>query len=103
MSTAEKIKVLELIKRYCKPSKYYYKWSSYALKEVFERLANCYISNKDFKELMQEAGFTPTPRSKSESNHRYMLKVTVCPEISIYYWGQGSEVYKYENKKGEYG
>lgn len=95
MTTENKTKVLELIKRYCIPSKHYYRWSSYALKGVFEKLAECYISNEDFKELMQKAGFTPTKKSVKEGNHRYKLDILQCPEISIYYWGRGSEAYKY--------
>lgn len=95
MTTENRTKVLELIKRYCIPSKHYYRWTSYALKEVFERLAGCYINHADFKLLMLEAGFTPTKKSVKDGNHRYKLDILQCPEISIYYWGKGSEPYKY--------
>lgn len=89
MKHEERAVILALIKTYCRPSRYYYRWSSYGLKEVFERLAGCYIGNADFKALMQEAGFEPTPTSRDEINHRYQLEVKPCPEIDANYWGVG--------------
>lgn len=98
MTTEEKVKVMKLIKQHCIPSNRYYKWSSYSLKEVFEKLAGCYISNDEFKILMRKAGFIATPRSRNEINHRYKLRVSESPGISIYFRGNGAEAYKYNDK-----
>ncbi len=100
MTSVEKRKILDLIYQYCTPDKRCYYWSSYALKEVFEKLADCYISNEDFKALMQKAGFRPMASSRNEPNHRYRLRVKTCEEISIYYWGNGAESYKYKKVYG---
>lgn len=95
MTAEERIKIVGLIKQYCQPSRYYYRRSSYALKEVFEQLAECYISNEEFKAMMQEAGFSPTTR-RNGINHCYKLTVKDSPEINIYFRGNGGEAYKYK-------
>lgn len=96
MTSEEKARVTELIKCYCKPSRHYYKLSSYSLKEIFEKLANCYIHNEEFKKLMIEAGFTPTPRSKI--NHYYKLEIIPDQNINCFYWGAGCEAWRYEKR-----
>lgn len=89
MTKEEKDKIVELIRFYCFPGRYIYRYSSYGLKEAFEKLSRHYIHNDDFKELMKEAGFYPTCGSKEDINHRYYLTVRVCDEIEPRFWGRG--------------
>ena len=91
MIKEEKDKIVELIRFYCFPSQYIYGYSSYGLKEAFEKLSRHYIHNDDFKDLMKEAGFHPTCRSKKDINHRYYLSVRVCDEIDPRFWGRGCD------------
>lgn len=96
MNIEEKNKVKELIREYCLPSAKFYKSSSYAMKSIFEKLGECYISEGDFIELMYQEGFQPFHITDSDSMR---FKVEVVPSASIdpYYWGHGGKPWLYEN------
>lgn len=98
MTREERAVVLALIRLYCRPSRQYYAWSSYGLKHLFESLAGLYIGNEEFKALMQDAGFKPTPKSREDVNHRYKLEVAICREIPVEYWGRGCNARWIANK-----
>ena len=95
MNAEEREKIVTLIKNHCFPAKREYAWSSYALKWVFEKLSGLYIHNEDFKSLMIEAGFQPTKRSRNDLNHRYKLMILPDEKINVYYWGKGSEPWRW--------
>ena len=84
-----KSKLVELIQRYCRPSKSQHKMCSYALKGLFENLLGSYISNDEFKAAMVEAGIEPTPKSVRTINHLYKMAVVDMPEVPQRYIGRG--------------
>lgn len=84
------------IKRYCIPSRWTYRMSSYGLKELFEQLTCDYISNEQFKNAMISAGFQPTMKSATHVNHRYKIVVRDCPEVPAKFRGKGLQSYLYE-------
>lgn len=91
MKKGERARVKALMKELIKPADKIYYWSSYSLKGEFERIAECYISNQEFKELMIELGHRPTKRTQNEVNHKYRIQVTPDDRISIYFKGYGCQ------------
>ena len=91
MTAEERILIIGLIRSNVIPSDYKYYWSSYALKEVFEKLSGCYISNENFKELMRIAGNEPTRESSKGVNYFYKIEIKPNPKISRYFWGRGCQ------------
>lgn len=97
MTNEERNSIIILIRQNLKPSRYRYIWSSYGLKEVFEKLSGQYISNTTFKELMEAAGFPPIPESRKDINHRYRIEVIPSPQIGKHFWGHGCQIKYLEN------
>ena len=91
----EKEVLAALIKRYCIPSKSRYRFTSYGLKALFEGLTGDYITNEQYKAAMLEAGFQPTAKSRSQTNHRYFIQVADLPEVPPMYRGRGHQYQKY--------
>lgn len=98
MNIEEKNRVKELIKEYCLPSAKFYKPSSYAMKSIFEKLGETYISESEFIELMYQEGFPPYPIEGSESK-KFRAEVIPSEAIDPYYWGNGGRPWLYDNLK----
>lgn len=99
MKKVERERIKKLITRTLIPSKKIYYWSSYALKKVFEDLTGNYISHEDFKSMLTECGFEPTPRSRKEVNWRLRIEVAYNPAIDKYYLGRGCDLRYLESRK----
>ena len=95
MITEEKNRVRKLIREYCLPSAKFYKTSSYAMKSIFEKMGECYISESDFIELMYEEGFPPYPIADTESK-KFRIEVIPNEKIDPYYWGSGGRPWLYD-------
>lgn len=88
-------RLVALIQHYCLPAKSRYRFSSYGLKALFELLMGEYITNDQFKAAMIAAGFIPTKKSSTLTNHRYLIRIIDSPEVPIMYKGLGHQYHKY--------
>lgn len=88
-------RLVVLIQHYCLPAKSRYRFSSYGLKALFELLLGQYITNDEFKAAMIAAGFMPTKKSSTQTNHRYLIQVIDSPEVPIMYRGRAHQYHKY--------
>lgn len=88
-STRTKIK--RLISKICMHSPYYYhKYSSYALKEIFENLGSLYVSVEEFVEIMEEMGFVPMWKP-NEYNPYFKVLIIPTQGVNSCYWGIGNQ------------
>ena len=88
-------RLVALIQHYCLPAQSRYRFSSYGLKALFELLLGQYITNDEFKAAMIAAGFMPTKKSSTQTNHRYLIQVVDSPEIPTMYKGLGHQYHKF--------
>lgn len=74
----DKKELLRLIKRFCRPSKTVHHYSSDGMKSLFELMLNEYLSDHEFKEAMQMAGYKPVDSGGSTF---YKVKFVDAPEV----------------------
>lgn len=94
MTSEEKNIVKKLIVQVFRPSDTYHKRTSYALKSIFEQLADTYISNDDFKSLISECGYIGT----NTHNARYKVKVQQRKDIRPEFWEDGGHSFTLTKK-----
>ncbi len=89
ISKANRTKIKRLISKICMHSPYYYhKYSSYALKEIFENLGSLYVSVEEFVEIMEEMGFVPMWK-RNEYNPYFKVLIIPTRGVNSCYWGKG--------------